>query len=74
MKRMLALESADIETNPEPRRSSFIKFCHLNLNGLAAHDFVKILLIEVFITTHNFGIIWGYMLVGNFLRFKHRHQ
>ena len=28
-----------------------------NLNGLAAHDFVKIPLIEAFITTHNFDII-----------------
>ena len=56
LKRMLLLESGDIETNPGPRKS-FIKFCHWNLNGLAAHDFVEIRLIEAFITTHNFDII-----------------
>ena len=32
-------------------------FCHWNLNGLAAHEFVKIPLIEAIITTHNFDII-----------------
>ena len=56
LKRMLLLESGDIETNPGPRKS-FIKFCHWNLNGLAAYDFVKIPLIEAFIKTHNFDII-----------------
>ena len=30
---------------------------HWNLNGLTAHDFVKVPLIEAFITTHNFDII-----------------
>ena len=56
LKRMLLLESVDIETNPGPRKS-FIKFCHWNLNGLAAHDFVKMPLIEAFIKTRNFDII-----------------
>ena len=51
LKRMLLLESGDIETNPG------LRFCHWNLNGLAAHDFVKMLLIEAFIKTHNFDII-----------------
>ena len=32
-------------------------FCHWNLNGLAAHEFAKIPLIEAIITTHNFDII-----------------
>ena len=56
LKRISLLESGDIETNPGPS-ISFIKFYHWNLNGLAAHDFVKMLLIEAFITTHNFDII-----------------
>ena len=56
LKRMLLRESSGIETNPGLRKS-FIKFCHWNLNGLAAHDFVKMPLIEAFITTHNFDII-----------------
>ena len=30
-----------------------MKFCHWNLNGLAAHDFIKVPLVEVFITSNN---------------------
>ena len=56
LKRMLLLESGDIETKPGPRKS-FIKFCHWNLNGLATHDFAKISLVEAFIKTNNFDII-----------------
>ena len=57
LKTQLLLISGDIETNPGPKKSSATKFCHWNLNGLAAHDFVKVPLIEAFITTHNFDII-----------------
>ena len=53
---MLLLESDDIEADPGPS-GTFIKFCHWNLNGLAVQDFVKMPLIEAFITTHNFDII-----------------
>ena len=53
--RLLLLRAGDIETNPGPKKS--IKFYHWNLNGLAAHGFVKIPLIEAFINTHNFDII-----------------
>ena len=45
------LLSGDIEVNPGPKR------CHWNLNGLAAHDFIKVPLIEAFITTSNFDIV-----------------
>ena len=38
VKHPLLLLSGDIESNPGPKRSSNIKFCHWNLNGLAAHD------------------------------------
>ena len=54
---MLLLESGDIETNRGPWRSSLIKFCCWNLNGLATHNFAKMPLIEAFITTHNLDII-----------------
>ena len=47
----LLLRSGDVETNLGPKKSSVIKFCHWNLNGLAAHDFLKVSLIEAFITT-----------------------
>ena len=54
---LLLLRSGDVETNPNSKKSSVIKFCHWNLNGLGAHDFLKVSLIEAFITTHNFDII-----------------
>ena len=49
--------SGDTETNPGPEKSCAIKFCHCNLNGLAAHEFVKVPLIKAFITLHNFDIV-----------------
>ena len=39
------------------RKSSSFKFSHWNLNGLAAHDFIKIPLTEAFISTHNFDLL-----------------
>ena len=36
----------------KPRKSSTIKIYHWTLNGPAAHDFIKISLIEAFISTH----------------------
>ena len=54
---LLLLRSGDIEINPGPKKSSVIKFCHWKLNGLAAHDFLQVSLIEAFITTHNSDII-----------------
>ena len=53
----LLLLLGDIEVNPGPKRSFNIKFCHWNLSGLAAHDFIKVPLIEAFITTNNFDIV-----------------
>ena len=41
-KHLLLLLSGDIETNSGPKRSSNIKFWHWNLNGLAAHVFIKV--------------------------------
>ena len=54
---LLLLKSGDFESNPGPKKSSVIKFWHWNLNGLDAHDFLKVFLIDAFITTHNFDII-----------------
>ena len=39
---LLLLRLGDVETNPGPKKSSVIKFCHWNLNGLAVHDFLKV--------------------------------
>ena len=54
---LLVLLPGDIETNPGPKRSSNIKFCHWNLNGLAAHDFIKVPLVEAFITSNNSDLV-----------------
>ena len=56
-KHMLLL-SPEIEVNPGLKRSSNIRFSHWKLNGLAAHDFIKVTLMEAFITTSNFDIVW----------------
>ena len=57
LSKILLVNSGDIESSPGLRKSSPIKFCHWNLNGVAAHDFIKVPLIEAFITTHNFDIL-----------------
>ena len=49
IKILLLLKSGDIQSNPGPRKGSVLKFCHWNLNGLAAHEFVKLSLIDVYI-------------------------
>ena len=41
-KHLLLLSSGDIEANTGLKRSSNIKFCQWNINGLAAHDFIKV--------------------------------
>ena len=46
----------DIEIIPGPKQSS-LTFCHWNLNGIAAHDFIKISLLHGYITDCNFDII-----------------
>ena len=56
-KHLLLLLSGDTEINPDPKRSSNIKFCHWNLNGLASHDFIKVRLMEAFITSNNFDLV-----------------
>ena len=47
-KHVLLLLSGDIEINPGPKRSSNIRFCYWNLNGLAAHDFIEVPFVEAF--------------------------
>ena len=54
----MLLLSPEIEVNPGLKRSSNIRFSHWKLNGLAAHDFIKVTLMEAFITTSNFDIVW----------------
>ena len=51
----------DIEINPGPKQSSF-PFCHWNLNCIAAHEFVKTLLLQGHITERNFDIFFIYFI------------
>ena len=51
-----------IEINPVPKQLS-LNFCHWNLNGIASHDFIKISLLQRYITDRNFDIC----LSGTFL-------
>ena len=46
----------DIEKNSGPKYSS-LKFCHWNLNGLTAHDSIKISLLQAYIIQNNYDII-----------------
>ena len=54
---LLLLQSGDTEINPGPMKSSRLNFYHCNLNGIAAHDFVKLTLIEAFIKANSIDII-----------------
>ena len=46
----------DIEIIPGPKRSS-LTFCQWNLNCVAAHEFIKVSLLQGYITQHNLDII-----------------
>ena len=47
----LLMECGDIEVNPSPKYSS-LTFCHWNLNGLTAHDNIKISLLQANVTQY----------------------
>ena len=49
----------DIESNPGPvnNPAQDLTVCHWNLNGIAAHNFVKISLLEAFNSVNNFDVI-----------------
>ena len=51
------MQCGDIEVNPGPKYSS-LTFCHWNLNGLTAHDNIKISLLQACVTQYNCGIIY----------------
>ena len=54
---LLIICSGDIETNPGPKKNTKISFCHWNLNGIAAHNFSKVSLLQAMATTHEYDII-----------------
>ena len=55
---LLIICSGDIETSPGPKKNTKISFCHWNLNGVAAHNFLKVFLLQAMATTHEYHIIY----------------
>ena len=55
---MLLYICGDIETNPGPENVvNTLSVCHWNLNGIAAHDHIKVAQLEVFLSVHKFDIV-----------------
>ena len=53
----LIICSGDIETNPGPKENAKISFCLWNVNGIAAHNFFKVSLLQAVAATHEYNII-----------------
>ena len=51
------ISNGDIETNPGPEKNTKISFCHWNLNGIAAHNFSKVSLLQAMATKLEYDII-----------------
>ena len=54
--RMLLIICGDVESNPGPNSCS-LNLCHWNVNGLAAHNFVKLTHLNALTAFHNFDIV-----------------
>ena len=51
--------SGNVQLNPGPKNKSDVNFpiCHWNLNGIAAHNYVKVFLLKTYIAVFKFDII-----------------
>ena len=47
----------DVHPRPGPCHGNSLKFCHWNLDSIAVHDFIKILLIEACNPVYNYDLI-----------------
>ena len=54
---MLLTCCGDVESNPGPKKQYQISFCHWNLNGLAAHNFSKVSLLQAISVSKNYDLI-----------------
>ena len=52
------IRSGDVEWSPGPKKSSSLTFFHWNLNGIAAHNFAKMSLIQCHALSCNIDIIF----------------
>ena len=59
LENILLLLCGDIELNPGPSNivSQAISVCYWNLNGIAAHNYVKISLLEAYNAVYNYDVI-----------------
>ena len=55
---ILLIQSGYVELNPGPKKSSLLTFFHWNLNGIPAHDFAKVCLIQSHALFYNIDIIF----------------
>ena len=55
---ILLLKSENVTSNTRPRKNSALKFCHWNLNGLAAHKVTKLSLIKGYVNINDIGTIF----------------
>ena len=55
----LLVLSGDVEINPGPNPgySNSFSFCHRNLNSIAAHNFIKMFLLQAYNSIHKFDVI-----------------
>ena len=51
--------SGDVEENPGPKPSSSQSFsiCHWNLSSISAHNYMKLLYLKAYLSTHKFDVI-----------------
>ena len=57
---LLLICAGDIELNPGPRKNNITYtffFCHWNIDSIAAHDFLKLSLLEAYNVDHKFDMI-----------------
>ena len=55
--KLLLICFGDVESNPGPKKQYQISFCHWNLNGLAAHNFSKVSLLQAISVSKNYDLI-----------------
>ena len=55
----LIIFNRDNEKNPGSKPNSYQSFfiCHWNLNNITAHNFLKVSLLQAYITVHSFNVI-----------------
>ena len=55
--KLITVYSSDIEVNLGPKIKSQLSFFYWNLNGLGAHNFIKVSILHTLAATHDYDII-----------------